>query len=361
MYKNKYLKYKNKYLELKNKLSGGASSSVIPPNTIAVDIYTIPNSGNVFTAEGKQYRNQCMWISIRDYLNYTNFRGRSNYTVDEIRLIASKNNEFTINTVTEDVNLEPSETEQAKLGVDLNPETTIQSAINRVANYFDLCITIYSLKRDGTGYDSPHILAGDKNSNRVYILATGRHFELITKINDNQLLISDIVKRNQKLYTDDRKEVDLNEFDNENLTINLGSQKDLPPKYKIDDIVILKPGNITLENFTKAKTDKKGLVKIINLLTNERTYFVESIINSKIIIIDVPEDRLELPKFIIGSNPILKPCNIKLKDGQLGKTEINAKVTIINIITDDNGNVLYNARAENGLVIIDIKEINLQY
>jgi hypothetical protein len=133
-------------------------------------------------------------------------------------------------------------------------------------------------------------------------------------------------------------------------------------KYKKGDIVILKPGTIKLEDSSMAKTDKKGLVRINNSSTrnNILLYSATSIIYSHIVIIDIPEDRLELPKFNIGSNATLKPCNIKLKDGQVGKTVIDAKVTIINIKTDDNGNVLYDAIAENGLEIIDIEELNFR-
>ena len=338
-----------------------------PSHTHITQIFTIPNSGQVITTTGNRYSSQCMWISIRDYLNYTRFEERTNYTVDEIRNIASNNGEFTINTEREDVNLELSEDEQAKLGVPgskFDEENTIQRAIKRVADKFELFITLYSLKGNGPYYDSPQKLAGDGNSNHVYILSTGGHFELITKINDIQLLDYDMVKERQKKYTIGRLGVNLNAFDDEKLIINPESQKDLSAKYKENDIVILTPGDVTIIDNKKDHTKTKRLVRIISADKNKHTYLVNRIdtisIDTIIVYFNVPEDRLESPKFKIDNSAILKPCIIKLENGQVYKINIDANVTIINIKTDDNGNVLYNARAENRLVIIDIKETDLQ-
>jgi hypothetical protein len=57
LYKDKYLKYRNKYLTLKNNYKNQIGGN---------KFLSIPNGGG----EGGNLSLQCIWISIRDYLNY---------------------------------------------------------------------------------------------------------------------------------------------------------------------------------------------------------------------------------------------------------------------------------------------------
>lgn len=150
-YQKKYLAYKGKYLSLKKQLKGGTR------------IVTVPNNG---TGGEPGLYNQCMWISIRDYLNY--HRG-------------------IITTVRE-----------LKRSVGMGPDTDViefndnneqhLEALQSLA--FNLKISIYFIKseRDGT---LPHYSLGPDGRMRptagihpwtwdgVYIASFGHHFELI--------------------------------------------------------------------------------------------------------------------------------------------------------------------------------------
>jgi len=162
MFKTKYLKYKNKYLELKNQTGAG---TVIPQK---YRIHTIYNNGG-----SSGYKNQCMWISIRDYLNYNRNLHYSNITVNDIRTIASQNGTRMNSTIE-----------------DWDYSKNIQALIN-VMKRFDLRIIICRLNEDGQTFTSSYEIdngTGQPGSKIVHILATGLHFELITRIDDNPVL-----------------------------------------------------------------------------------------------------------------------------------------------------------------------------
>jgi hypothetical protein len=154
-YKKKYLKYKLKYLNL----LGGVKSFKTKKNN-----GTDPDP----RARSGSYTNQCMWLSIRDYLN--NILG-NNFTLDEIRNIASNNNRTLINNKNEEFD------------TDLHMD-----GLNNIIRTFDLQIHIYiSYKKDGVLIinDEPSVIYGNPRSrNIVSIVSYGSHFELITLIND---------------------------------------------------------------------------------------------------------------------------------------------------------------------------------
>ena len=122
------------------------------------------NSGN--------YSNQCMWISIIDYLNCVL---GNNITLDEIRAIGSSNNTIINGT-------------REMFDTDLHKESLI-----KVASVYDLQIHLYvSFKDKTTGVlvisKKPNWIIGDySSSNVVSIVSYGAHFELITSIGKRKL------------------------------------------------------------------------------------------------------------------------------------------------------------------------------
>lgn len=155
-FKKKYLKYKIKYMTL---LNGGDID----------DYYTFTTKRNNGTS-GFLYRNQCFWLSILDYLNdVLNLR----VSLEEIRIIASRNN-ASINNNTEEFDFEQH-----------------RQALENVLNEFNLTINLYvSGNFLGNGeqvlINSPEVF-GNPGPNIVSIVHNGYHFELITSIRENKL------------------------------------------------------------------------------------------------------------------------------------------------------------------------------
>jgi hypothetical protein len=121
--------------------------------------------------ETGKYSNQCMWISLIDFLN--NVLG-NNLSLDEIREIAS---------------IRGTRINDARnvFDTDLHME-----ALLNVTRLFDLQIHVYISFRDKTGalviQDEPNMTIGDFSSrNVVSIVSYGRHFELITSIGHRNL------------------------------------------------------------------------------------------------------------------------------------------------------------------------------
>jgi len=145
---------KNKEIKYANKLTGGGNDQIR-------EIDTIPNNG----IEG-EYTNQCMWISIRDYLNRNNFNGRKNYTVKEIRGIAS-HNDTPINDENSDWNLHLHFV-----------------ALENVMKDFDLQINIYPVDPDLGTINLDIFLPLGTGTNILNIAHYGAHFQYITEIKE---------------------------------------------------------------------------------------------------------------------------------------------------------------------------------
>lgn len=118
-----------------------------------------------------KYLNQCIWLSIIDYLNDVL---ENNLNLDEIRAIGSYNNT--------EINNEYE-----------NFDTTLhyQSLLN-VAETFNLQVHFYIVFRNETNdlfiSDRPNMIVGEiSSSNIVSIVSYGSHFELITSIDGRQL------------------------------------------------------------------------------------------------------------------------------------------------------------------------------
>lgn len=153
-YQRKYLKYKAKYFNL----LGG----------MVKKFYVKKNNGS--DGSGR-YSNQCMWLSILDYLNGVM---DNNLNLDEIRAIGSRNNTG-INDVREQY----------------DTDFHYQSLLN-VVETFDLQIHFYVVIRDRNSNsfisNRPNMIVGEiSSSNVVSIVSYGSHFELITSIGDHQL------------------------------------------------------------------------------------------------------------------------------------------------------------------------------
>ena len=148
-YFKKYLKYKNKYLKLKKGGNRNCKFTVIP------------NTGSL---EGMS--NQCLWISIKDYLN--------TFLENPITLTELRNN----------VGLNrDSEHEMFD-----NDDENFVNAINRICDIYDLTIKFYLIDGNGnliTNLDENGIaesfMCYGHGRNIVNITSYGRyHFQLIT-------------------------------------------------------------------------------------------------------------------------------------------------------------------------------------
>jgi len=156
----KYLKYKKKYLKLKNQ-KGGVKFRVIPNNGGVTEIL---NNGNPL-----QMSNQCMWISIRDYLiNVLHIP----ISVSELKTIAGLDLEAT-----------------AHIQFDLeSKDFNFKEGIERVARMFNLNIKCYLVDSEGNSHPAliddrgqliPMHIINEFGTNIVSIAFYGGHFELI--------------------------------------------------------------------------------------------------------------------------------------------------------------------------------------
>ncbi len=155
-YKQKFLKYKTKYLALKKSIvqTGGNEYKTIPNSGKADDILT----------------NQCLWISIRDYLNFA--KGITNLKIFEnlkqpFGLTQDLNNtEFNL----ENANMTRAVTELAKKYNITLCFIPVHSSTNR--------IDLYGIETDG----SVRCIQGSINPGQkdiVHIASYGGHFALI--------------------------------------------------------------------------------------------------------------------------------------------------------------------------------------
>jgi len=164
-FKKKYIKYKLKYL----KLIGGVIEDALIANLRPYE--TEKNSGTV-----DNMTNQCLWISICDYIKRFNIE----LTVRELRnlLIGHK---IEIN----------NEREMAD-----NGRHQLEEAFKLIGEIFNLKIKIFPIayEYNNKKYINKESVSvyGDQNSNKVINIASGgitfgNHFELITEIFDKPI------------------------------------------------------------------------------------------------------------------------------------------------------------------------------
>ena len=164
-YKKKYLKYKLKYLQLKNLKKNLQLKNT---NNLVGGVKTFKTKKNDGSNGNIGYSNQCMWLSIIDYLN--GVLGY-NFTLEEIREFASGSGTKPINGKLEEFD--------ADLHMD---------SLNTITDLFDLQIHIYPLLRGRNIQgivisDEPiQILGKYSASNVISIVSYGNHFALITSI-----------------------------------------------------------------------------------------------------------------------------------------------------------------------------------
>jgi hypothetical protein len=172
-YKEKYLIYKKKYLNLKKKQIGGAH------------FITIPNNGGA----GPGTANQCIWISIRDYLNYN--RG-DNTTVTALKRLVGLGPETDL--------LEYDDNNPVLRQGLLELAEILGITLCFIYTNHDGSITPFCLNADGTLRPARIINPGTDNN--VYIATFGWHFELIVQVQPHYQLDRDQNSTiiNQKVY-----------------------------------------------------------------------------------------------------------------------------------------------------------------
>ncbi len=165
----KYNKYKLKYLQLKNQMIGGKPTG--NPHHSASGLLTLHSNGS--RPEEPYLCQQCIWISIRDFLEY--HRGIDT-TVRELK---------------QSVGLGP-ETDRTEFDNDFNktnPTNRSYNSLVRLCQKLEITICLISIAPNKTIY--PVSLVDDGNlsnmdrindhptNQEVYIASFGRHFELI--------------------------------------------------------------------------------------------------------------------------------------------------------------------------------------
>ena len=149
----KYLKYKNKYLELKKKIKQTGGTFFI----------SIPNGGG---QPGVSMSSQCIWICIKDYLNY--HRG----IITTVRELKSQ------------VGLGPETDHQEYNQENLHQFFALQSLcqIHNISLCFIFTDHDGSIRRESLellGNMRPFQIINEGRGENVYIATYGAHFELI--------------------------------------------------------------------------------------------------------------------------------------------------------------------------------------
>ena len=227
-YEKKYIKYKMKYLNL----LGGNKNFFTKKNNGG------DNSGN--------YSNQCMWISILDFLNGV---FEYNFNLGDIRRIASSNDTR--------INREREE---------FNTDKHYQGLLN-VINHFNLQIHLYNsfrtMSTDLEISNKPDWIIGDDFApNVVSIVSFGSHFELITSIGSKKLYNGKIVSTdtftpNRELAMGKSIDKKLDDFQLKELD------------FLLDMSTTLNSVNINMEqDIEKNKTELKNLE--ISFLNNQK-------------------------------------------------------------------------------------------
>jgi hypothetical protein len=162
-YYQKYLKYKEKYLSIKKQYGGIIFTGDDTGETAS--FWIIQNNGE----EPSRYSGQCIWISIRDFLNYNAiFNHNHIYTIEQIRDIAT----FKGNAIN---------------GEREYWDDQWRDSLIDVLTYCGLAMRIYFKNSDETIHTTGFIIIGDETlpeTNIINIVHHGLHFDLITKIND---------------------------------------------------------------------------------------------------------------------------------------------------------------------------------
>lgn len=175
-YKTKYLKYKSKYLQLKKlEMLSKSNLDIKNKNVLVGGVKTFTVKNNDGSNGNIGYSNQCMWLSILDFLN--GVLG-NNLTLEEIRNIASNNGNDLINGKLER----------------FDDEKHIK-ALTTITELFDLQIHIYPLLSGINIQENVEVISDDPISivgnysapNIVSIVSYGDHFNLITSIEGRKL------------------------------------------------------------------------------------------------------------------------------------------------------------------------------
>lgn len=246
-----------------------------------------------------RYSNQCMWLSILDYLN--GVMG-NNINLDEIRAIGSRNNTG-INNVMEQ----------------FDTKLHFQSLLN-VIETFDLQVHFYVVTTDKNGdltiSNNPNMIVGEvSSSNIVSIVSYGYHFELITSIGHRQLYEGKI-KINEK-FVPNRELALAKKINN----VNKLSQAQLA---RIDELLEISVNfnRIVLDLKLNLELNQLRLDELINLFVMDRKNINSSDEESQIaMVVSFQEHKIYLEKIIgeINSELNIIKRNIETVENELDK------------------------------------------
>lgn len=190
-FKNKYLKYKQKYYSLKEQNKNNINVLQNTFNSIknkyqmkynikyqiggvnGIDINTIPNNGST----DANTHQQCIWISIRDYLNY--HRG----IITTVRILKDSVGL----PATTDTTQYDDENVQLRRGLELLCEL-LDISIHFIGTNHHGNIIPFNLENNRM---VSHHIINRRSTNILYIAAFGSHFELIIKGPSNYVLTLD--------------------------------------------------------------------------------------------------------------------------------------------------------------------------
>ena len=178
-FKSEYLKYKKLYLDLKKRSQSGGYIGLVDFIHNLYDVFiptTIPNNGKPH--DGEVMTNQCMFISISDYLKLRKIKiDGEEPTVARIRAVAGLDHS-TNNPEFDD------------------KDVKFQGAIRTLAQKLDLQFAIYNIDSTTGGID-PTLVSKHKDG-KFYL----HPIQLYTKDDiDNQSEIIDVGKTIHILYT----------------------------------------------------------------------------------------------------------------------------------------------------------------
>lgn len=250
-YKTKYLKYKAKYFNL---LKGGVINEEVPDiseksNGIPVTFKVISNSGRIGT-----YTNQCLWISIMDYLNKVLIpKPEPEITIEQIRGMGSPQDfDIPINDTNEffDTVIHHASLQNILLIFNLNIKFYLTTHVQIDGQY-----TYVILK------NTPEYTVGDITSpNILSIVHYGNHFELITEIDGKKLYEN---PSDPSIYSSSQNyELDREAFVGKSINISISISKDGKYENKINNIIeIIGKLNFSKEYLINSKKDLENKIK----------------------------------------------------------------------------------------------------
>ena len=284
-FKKKYLKYKSKYINLKILKGGSLKSDTLFKKDPSVEQQILEVNKNFLAlhndGQDEGFRNACMWISIKDYLN--NVLDFKDITITQLRTQS-----------------------ELSLGQDEEFDTFLhKDGLETICEIYDLKVNIIPCNST-TGELSVLDVPISNGTNEINIVSYGGHYELILYNNVREINIVDFFEE-KKIYLNQDKYLVYDKDKNEYVDLrNLNKDLNL------------------------LKTDKKILndeIKTIRFLFVEKSIDRESYLTK----IKVINDNIKtLDKHIIILQDEIKKIE-SFSDNHFG---INKKLSHIKILKD---------------------------